>query len=191
MIVLAFSSLRNDWVFIRILRGVKKRNGCSSGMFLLFYVSPLTWDLLQERKQESSRVVTKAPKINQRPPLSCQKNTLSKHVPTRATSWTPAVSSCTGSSAAGYWSARSPLLWPVVTVESTSLVGPQEAVWSFDEAFAFNFSAKVWWPVAGTLPSNERLVSYKETCATKEIKPYRVQHVQYMDSFLYSIAITM
>lgn len=49
---------------------------------------------------------------------SCQ--TLSKHVPTRATSWTPTVSSCAGSSAAGYWSAGSPLLWPVVTVELIS-----------------------------------------------------------------------
>lgn len=89
------------------------------GVFLMnvLYLSPLTGDLLQERKQESSRVVAEAPKINQRSLPSCQKNTLSKHVPTRATSWTPVVSSCTGSSAAGYWSAGSSLLWPVVTVE--------------------------------------------------------------------------
>lgn len=79
--------------------------------FLVFYLSLLTWDLVQERKQESSRVVTEAPKTKPRPP-SCQKNS-----PTQATSCTPTVSSCTGSSAAGYWSPRSPLLWPVVTVE--------------------------------------------------------------------------
>lgn len=83
--------------------------------FPLFYLSPLTWDLLKERKQENSRDVAKAPKINQRPP-SCPKEH-SLHVPTRATSWTPAVSSCAGSSAAGYWSEGSPVLWPVGTVE--------------------------------------------------------------------------
>lgn len=32
-----------------------------------------------------------------------------------------------------------------------SLLGPQEAVWSFDEAFAFTFSAKAWWPAVGSV----------------------------------------
>lgn len=51
---------------------------------------------------------------------------------------------------------------------SSSLVVPQEAAWSFDETFAFNFSDKVWWPVAGTLPSNELLVSCEESRASKK-----------------------
>lgn len=49
---------------------------------------------------------------------------------------------------------------------SMSLVCSQEAVGSFDEAFAFTFSAKVWWFAAGMPPSN---VSYniKHSSATK------------------------
>lgn len=48
---------------------------------LVFYLSPLTWDLLQERKQESSGAIAEAPKNK---PLSdplnlAKKNTLSKH----------------------------------------------------------------------------------------------------------------
>lgn len=53
---------------------------------------------------------------------------------------------------------------------SSSLVGPQETVWSFDEAFAFTFSAKVWWPVAGTLPSNKLVVSCRENLLQQKIK---------------------
>lgn len=41
--------------------------------FLMFYLSALTWDQLQERKQESSRVVVEAPPKTNQTPLSFQK----------------------------------------------------------------------------------------------------------------------
>ncbi len=151
MSVLAFNSPWDEWASVWMW----KRRGVflTNASFLVFYPSPLTQDLLQERKQESSRVVAAAPKINQKtPPLA--KRTLSPNM--FLPEPLPGLPRCLPAPAH---------LLLVIGVQghlfcdlwwqwSSSLVGPQEAVWSFDEAFAFTFSAKVWWAVAGTPPAN-------------------------------------
>lgn len=149
--VLAFSGLWDEWasVWMWKRKGVFLRNVS----FLVFYLSPLTRDSLQERKQESSGVVAAAPKINQRPPLSPKEHSLQTCSPPEPL---PGLPQCLPAPAH---------LLLVIGVQghlfcdlwwqwSSSLVGPQEVVWSFDEAFAFTFSAKAWWPVARSLPMN-------------------------------------
>lgn len=129
----------------------KKGVSLTSVSFLLFYLSLLTWDLLQERKQKRSRFVAEASKINQRntPLAKLSPNTFRPEPLPGLPRCLPALAhlllviGVQGHLFCDLW-------WQW----SSSLVVPQEAAWSFDETFAFNFSEKVWWPVAGTLPSN-------------------------------------
>lgn len=148
--------------------------------FLLFYLFPANLrPILQERKQEKQQGCRQCPKNKPETPHP-RRRTLSLNMflaePLPGLLWclpAPAhlllVIGVRGHLSCDLW-------WQW----STSLVGPQEAVWSFDEAF--DFSAKVWRPVAATLLSNELLVS----CATKEIKYHGSSKF-----FSYSIVIKM
>lgn len=133
-----------------------KRSSRANVSFLLFHLSLLTWDLLQERKQESSRGVAEAPPKQTRDKPILPKRTLSPNM--FLPEPLPVLLQCLPVLAH---------LLLVIGVQGhlfcdlwwqwiTSLVGLQEAVWCFDEAFAFTFTAKVWQAFAKRPQSNDK-----------------------------------
>lgn len=111
--------------------------------FLLFYLSLLTQSQLQERKQESSRVVAETPHLPKR--AFCFKRLRTEPLPALLRSLSASAHLLLITAVRGHL-LRDPW-WQWIA----SLLGPQEAVWSFDKAFAFTFSAKAWWPAVGSV----------------------------------------